>query len=193
MRTTLPITPTRRKLFKFKRRANLPPLPAPSAESASYSGDETDQTADSDTDLDTTADDTATEALDPDEIEELSDVECDDDDIDAGETEENNHDGMYDEIAAFDISYKGKDLEACDEHYVKPKMLDYVGFYFCNVGLVMGQIVEVSKSKKVKKPYTVEFTDDEVSIWAMAEEKWNEGMWWIIKSKIDLVAPSRRD
>ena len=57
----------------------------------------------------------------------------------------------------------------------------------------MGQIVEVSKSKKVKKPYTVEFTDDEVSIWAMAEEKWNEGMWWIIKSKIDLVAPSRRD
>ena len=62
------------------------------------SGDETDQTADSDTDLDTTADDTAIEALDPDEIEELSDVECDDDDIDAGETEENNHDGMYDEI-----------------------------------------------------------------------------------------------
>jgi len=157
------------------------------------SGDETDQTADSDTDLDTTADDTATDALDPDEIEELSDVECDDDDIDAGETEENNHDGMYDEITAFDISYKGKDLEACDEHSVKPKMLDYVGFYFCNVGLVMGQIVEVSKSKKVKKPYTVEFTDDEVSIWAMAEEKWNEGMWWIIKSKIDLVAPSRRD
>ena len=34
---------------------------------------------------------------------------------------------------------------------------------------------------------------DEVSIWAMAEEKWNEGMRWIIKSKIDLVAPSRRD
>ena len=57
----------------------------------------------------------------------------------------------------------------------------------------MGQIVEVSNSKKVKKPYTVEFTDDEVSIWAMAEEKWNEDMWWIIKSKIDLVAPSRRD
>ena len=57
----------------------------------------------------------------------------------------------------------------------------------------MGQIVEVSKSKKVKRPYTVEFTDDEVSIWAMTEEEWNEGMWRAIKSKVDWVAPSRRD
>ena len=68
-------------------------------------------------------------------------------------------------------------LEPDDSEYSVLKDGDHVGVYFHNDGWVMGVVVEVSKSARVKKKFTIEYTDEEISIWELSAAEWNEGYW----------------